>query len=157
MKYELDMTEWLNWTELILKRLLLPELAVLSVQYSSVQSFSRVQPFATPWIAARQASLSITNFRSSPKPMSIESVMPSIEVVNEDSQVLTVVKNLPVNAGDARNMDSISGLGRSPAVGNNNPFQYSCQKNPMDRGAWWATATGVSKESDLIEHALAHG
>ena len=43
----------------------------------SVQSLSRVQLFATPWIAARQASLSITNSQSSPKLMSIESVMPS--------------------------------------------------------------------------------
>ena len=44
---------------------------------SSVQSLSRVRLFATPWTAARQASLSITNSRSSPKLMSIESVMPS--------------------------------------------------------------------------------
>ena len=44
---------------------------------SSVQSLSRVQLFATPWIAALQASLSITNSRSSPKPLSIELVMPS--------------------------------------------------------------------------------
>ena len=46
-------------------------------QFSSVQSLSRVRLFATPWIAARQASLSTTNSRSSPKLMSIESVMPS--------------------------------------------------------------------------------
>ena len=44
---------------------------------SSVQLFSRVWLFVTPWTAARQASLSITNSRSLPKPMSIESVMPS--------------------------------------------------------------------------------
>ena len=48
-----------------------------SVQFSSIQSLSRVRLFATPWIAACQASLSITNSRSPPKPMSIESVMPS--------------------------------------------------------------------------------
>ena len=46
-------------------------------QFSSVQSLSRVRLFATPWIAARQASRSITNSRSSPRLMSIESVMPS--------------------------------------------------------------------------------
>ena len=46
-------------------------------QFSSVQLLSRVQLFATPWTAARQASLSITNSQSPPKPMSIESVMPS--------------------------------------------------------------------------------
>ena len=48
-----------------------------SVQFSSVQLLSRVRLFATPWIAARQASLSITNSRSLLKLMSIESVMPS--------------------------------------------------------------------------------
>ena len=47
------------------------------VQFSSVQPLSRVRLFATPWIAAHQASLSITNSRNSPKLMSIESVMPS--------------------------------------------------------------------------------
>ena len=50
-------------------------------QFSSVQSFSRVQLFATPWIAARQASLSITNSRSLPKPMSIKLVMPSSHLI----------------------------------------------------------------------------
>ena len=46
-------------------------------QFSSVQSLSRVQLFATPWTTAHQASLSITNSWSPPKPMSIVSVMPS--------------------------------------------------------------------------------
>ena len=48
---------------------------------SSVQSLSRIQLFVTPWIAARQASLSITNSQSLPKPMSIESVMPSSHLI----------------------------------------------------------------------------
>ena len=48
---------------------------------SSVQSLSRVRLFATPWIAARQASLSITISRSSPRLMSIESVMPSSHLI----------------------------------------------------------------------------
>ena len=52
-----------------------------SVQFSSVQLLSCVQLFATPWIAARQASLSITNFRSLPKLMSIESGMPSNHLI----------------------------------------------------------------------------
>ena len=51
------------------------------IQFSSLQSFSRVRLFATPWIAARQASLSITNSRSSPKLMCIESVMPSSHLI----------------------------------------------------------------------------
>ena len=50
-------------------------------QFSSVQSLSHVWLFATPWIAARQASLSITNSRSLPKFMSIESVMPSSHLI----------------------------------------------------------------------------
>ena len=52
-----------------------------SVQFSSVQLLSRVRLFATPRIAARQASLSITNFRGSLKLMSIESVMPSSHLI----------------------------------------------------------------------------
>ena len=51
--------------------------SLISVQFSSVQSLSRVRLFATPWIAARQASLSITSCQSSLKLKSIESVMPS--------------------------------------------------------------------------------
>ena len=54
---------------------------ILSVQFSSVQSLSHVQLFATPWTAAHQASLSITNSWSPPKPMSIESVMPSNHLI----------------------------------------------------------------------------
>ena len=50
---------------------------VYSLQFSSVQSLSHVQLFVALWTAARQASLSITNSRSPPKPISIESVMPS--------------------------------------------------------------------------------
>ena len=48
----------------------------------------------------------------------------------------SVVKNLPANAGDARDMGSIPESGRSPGVGNDNPLQYSCLENSMDRGAW---------------------
>ena len=48
---------------------------------SSVQSLSRVRLFATPWTTARQASLSITNSRSPPKPMSVESMMPSDHLI----------------------------------------------------------------------------
>ena len=51
------------------------------LQFSSVQLLSRVQLFVTPWTAARQASLSITNSQSSPKLMSIESMMPSYHLI----------------------------------------------------------------------------
>ena len=57
----------------------------------------------------------------------------------------SVVKNLLTNAGDARDTGSIPGPGRSPGGGNGNPFQYSCLRNTMDRGAWWATVYGFAK------------
>ena len=57
----------------------------------------------------------------------------------------TVVKNLSANAGDSRNLGLIPGLGISPGEGNSNPLQYSCLKNPMDRGAWWAAVHGLTK------------
>ena len=56
-------------------------LQLLSVQFSSIQSLSHVRLFATPWIAAYQASLSITNSRSSLRLTSIESVMPSSHLI----------------------------------------------------------------------------
>ena len=56
-----------------------------------------------------------------------------------------VVKNVPANAGDP---DSISGPGTFPRGGNDYSLQCSCLGNPMDRGAWWATVHGVTKESD---------
>ena len=55
--------------------------SIMNFQFSSVQSLSRVQLFATPWTAARQASLSITNSRSLLKLISIESVMPSNQLI----------------------------------------------------------------------------
>ena len=48
----------------------------------------------------------------------------------------SVGKESACHAGDTGNMGSIPGLGRSPGAGNGNPLQYSCLKNPMDRGAW---------------------
>ena len=47
-------------------------------------------------------------------------------------------------------------LGRHPEEGNGNPFQYSCLGNLMDRGAWWATVYGVTKESDTTEQLNNH-
>ena len=50
-------------------------------------------------------------------------------------QVVLVVKNSPANAGDIRDAGLIPGSERSPGEGNGNPLQYSCLRNPMDRGA----------------------
>ena len=60
----------------------------------------------------------------------------------------SVVENPPANAGNAEDGGSIHGSGRSPRIGNGNPFQYSCLGNPMNRGAWQATIQGIAKQSD---------
>ena len=56
-----------------------------------------------------------------------------------------VVKNPCANAGDVRDTGSIPGSTRSPEEGHDNPRQYSCLENPMDRGAWRATVHGVAQ------------
>ena len=56
-----------------------------------------------------------------------------------------MVKNLPANAGDTRDLGSIPGSGRFSGVGNGNSLQYSCLENPMEGGAWKAAAHGVAE------------
>ena len=60
-------------------------------------------------------------------------------------QVVLVVKNPSVNAGDLSDVGLITGLGRSPGVDNGNSLQYSCLENSMERGVWWATVHGAAK------------
>ena len=62
-----------------------------------------------------------------------------------------MVKSLPANA---RDMDLIPGLGRSPGEGTGNPLQYSHLGDPMERGARRAIVHGVAKESDMTEHTI---
>ena len=57
----------------------------------------------------------------------------------------SVVKNLPVNAGDTGNSGLIPGSGRSPGEANGNPLQFPCLENSMDRRAWLATVHKVAK------------
>ena len=63
------------------------------------------------------------------------------------SQEVLVVKNLPANAGDIRDVGSIPGSGRSPGGERGNSLQYSCLGNPMDKGTWWATVQFSSVQS----------
>ena len=67
------------------------------------------------------------------------------------SQVALVVKNLPANAGDLRDVGSIPGVGRSPGDGNGNPLLYSCLGNPMDRGAWLATVHSATQSRTQLK------
>ena len=62
----------------------------------------------------------------------------------------SVVKNMPAKARDTGDIVSIPGSERSPGEGNGNPLQYSCLENSMDRGAWWATVHGVTKNQTRL-------
>ena len=56
-----------------------------------------------------------------------------------------MIKNPPANAGDKRDAGLTPGSGISPGGGNGSPLQYTYPENPMNRGAWWATARGMAK------------
>ena len=66
-----------------------------------------------------------------------------------------MVKNSPANAGDARDMGSIPGSGRSLGGGNGNPLQYSCLANPIERSVM-GYSPWSQKELDTTEHTCAH-
>ena len=61
----------------------------------------------------------------------------------------SVVKNPSANAED---LGSIPGSGRSPGEGNGNPLQYSCLGSLMDKGAWWATVSGVAQSQTRLSN-----
>ena len=62
-----------------------------------------------------------------------------------------VVKNLPADAGNIRDVGLIPGSGRSPGGGHGNPFQASCLENPMDRGDWQAMVHRVAKRETQLK------
>ena len=61
-----------------------------------------------------------------------------------------MAKNLIANTGDVGDASSIPGSGRSPGIGDDNPLQYSCLENPMDRGTWRVTVHGVTKSQTSL-------
>ena len=63
-----------------------------------------------------------------------------------------MVKNLPANAGDVKDVGWIPGLERSPRGECGKPLQYACLENPMDRGAWQATVHGVAQSWAQLKH-----
>ena len=67
-----------------------------------------------------------------------------------------MVKNLPANAGDITDMDSIPVLGRFPRGRHDNPLQHSCLENPMDREAWWALVHRVTKSQTQLKLLNSH-
>ena len=112
---------------------------------SSVQSLSPVRLFATPWTAARQASLSITNSQSLPKLTFIESVMPSNHLIHCHPLLLppSIFPSIRVFFNE---------LVLRIEEGSGNPLQYSCLKNPIDRGAWKAAVHGVAKSQTQLSN-----
>ena len=62
---------------------------------------------------------------------------------------------MSANAGGAGDLGSVFGLARSPGEGNDNPLQYSCLGNPMDRGAWWLQSMGPQESGTIgaTEHS----
>ena len=68
-----------------------------------------------------------------------------ITTLKWNSQVALVVKNLAANAGDVKEVVSITGSRRSSDEGYGYPHQYSCLENPMDRKVCWATVHKVTK------------
>ena len=65
--------------------------------------------------------------------------------------MVLVVKKLPANAGDIREMGSIPRSGKSLGRGHGNLLQYSCLENPMDRGAWQATVQSRRSQRVVLE------
>ena len=66
-------------------------------------------------------------------------------MIRRTSQMVLLLKNPPVHAGDIGDVSLIPGSGRSPGGGHGNPLQFSCLENPVDRGAWQATVLMVAK------------
>ena len=63
----------------------------------------------------------------------------------------SAVKKSTCNVGATGDSGSIPGSGRSPGGGHGKPLQYSCLKNPMDRGAWWATVQRIAKSQTQLK------
>ena len=77
-------------------------------------------------------------------------------ILHGASQVVLMVKKPLDSAGDLRDAGSVLGSGRSPGGGHDNPLQYSCLENPMDRGAWGATVREVTKSRIRMKCLSAH-
>ena len=79
-----------------------------------------------------------------------------VYTITTASQVALLVKNWPANTGDKRDDSSIPGSGRSPGGEHDNPLQYSCLENPMDRGSRWAVVHGIAKSWTWMKQLSMH-
>ena len=94
--------------------------------------------------------LYLSHFKFQPLELGHRVIIWGVAGSSRVSQVVLVVKNL-ANVGDLRHAGSIPGSGRSLGGGHDNPLQYSCLENPMDRGAWPATVHRVTKSRTLLK------
>ena len=135
--------------------------------FSSVKLLSPVWLFVTPWTAAHQASLSITNSWSLLKLMSIESVMPSnhlilchpllllpsifpsIRVFSNESALCIRWPNIGTSA--SASVPPVDIQDWFPLGWTGNPLQYSCLENPRDGQAWWAAVYGVAQSRTQLK------
>ena len=73
-------------------------------------------------------------------------------------RVVLLVQRIQLPAQETQDTGSVPRSGRSHGVGDGNCLLHSCLENPMERGTWWATVHGVTKESDMTEHlSTSHG
>ena len=71
-------------------------------------------------------------------------------------RVALAVKNPPANAGDARDVGTIPGSGRTPGGEHGNPLQYSCLEDPVNRGAWWSVVHWVAQSQTRLKFLSTH-
>ena len=124
---------------------------IVVVVSQSVQSLSRVWLFATPWIATRQASLSITNSRSSLK-LSSSSRGSTSDGSTGSFPGGTAVKNPPANVGDARECRFYPWIKKIAQSRKWSPNPVSLFGKSLDRGDWQATVHGVKKSRTQLSH-----
>ena len=122
--------------------------------------FSHVWLFVIPWTVAHQAPLSMEFSRQeywSGLPFPSPGDLPD----PDGTRVSCIAGGFfttwaTTEARYAGDLGSVPGSGRSPGEGNGSPLQYSCLENSMDRGAWWATVHGVSKNQTRLSHSHFH-
>ena len=112
-------------------------------------SFTKLEPCLKPqcsWVSFRTIYSALkTPKGQGPKQLQIPIFIPDVLLTCRAFQVVLVVKNLPANAGNSRNVGSISALGGDPGVGNGNPLQYSCLENFRHKRDWQTTVHGAKE------------
>ena len=132
----------------------------INQRFSSVQSLSCVQLFATPWTAARQASLSITNTRSPPKPMSIEPLMPSnhLKLCHPLLLLPSMFPSIRVFSNESAlciRWPKYWSFSFNISPSNEHPelisFRIDWLEDPGDRGARWAAVYRVAQSGTRLK------